>query len=835
MDGRWQRWVWNAGIPVLLLLVTLIPRVMTLGSLTNPDELGWLNRSVQFYDALSRREWSDTLQAFHPGVVPMWGFGAMMTARYGLEQLQAWLAAGALPMADLARAALWFPVAIAVLTVLAVYGLVRRLAGREAGLYAALLLAVSPYYLVFAHVIHMDLVHASLMIVAALLWINYLYRPRRWYYLVGSGVVSGLAMLTRTASLYLIPFGVLAVGAFFLSDNLSAGQRRLDAGWARWIGQTALAWLAWLSVLFLTIFALWPALWANPASVIDLLMVGITRSVENAHPAPMFLQGEIITEDPGILYYGLVLLFRLRPVTLILALLNPVVLILAWSRIQPEKRAAWLLGLAYPLFYFVQMSLATHKLGRYMLPVGIALNILAGISLAVGARWLTKLIARSREPSFIRALRQAVLGGLILLLALPWLRLAPYFSAYYSPLAGGSQQAVQVLTMDSGLGLSQAAAYLDEKPGAEGWLVPSFYHYVFQHYFRGQTQRPNRESWAGLPVEAQYVVLTEGQVQRDIYPATLDFFLPREPEHTISIDGIEYVSIYRVPRRELDASPPVQVPLEASFEGRVHLLGYDTSRLEDALLVTLYWRPITSMHRELRVTLRLIDAAGRVIHELNDPPWSGDVTVFQWPDGLAVQDQHTIPLAADLPPGDYRLAITLGQRYEDGHERPLPLEGSEETELVLEPVKVPPLPEPSRSVAEGNLGGLVRLLGYDAPQPLQVSAGATLPLTWTWEVLANMEADYTVFVHLAGADGQPVAQADSQPFGGTYPTSFWDVGERLADPHLLEIPAGVLPGDYELLVGMYLLSSGERLPLVGADGQVLGDSISLGRVQVPVP
>ena len=442
MDRRWQRWVWNAGIPVLLLLVTLIPRVVTLGSLTNPDELGWLNRSVQFYDALSRREWSDTLQAFHPGVVPMWGFGAMMTARYGLGQLQAWLAAGALPMADLARAALWFPVAIAVLTVLAVYGLVRRLAGREAGLYAALLLAVSPYYLVFAHVIHMDLVHASLMIVAALLWINYLYRPRRWYYLVGSGVVSGLAMLTRTASIYLLPFGLLAAGAFFLSDNLSVRQRRLDAGWARWIGQTALAWLAWLAVLLVTIFALWPALWANPASVIDLLMVGITRSVENAHPAPMFLQGEIITDDPGILYYGLVLLFRLRPVTLILALLNPVVLILAWSRIQPEKRAAWLLGLAYPLFYFVQMSLATHKLGRYMLPVGIALNILAGISLAVAACWLTKLIVRSRDPSFIRTLRQAVLVGLILLLALPWLRLAPYFSAYYSPLAGGSQQAV---------------------------------------------------------------------------------------------------------------------------------------------------------------------------------------------------------------------------------------------------------------------------------------------------------------------------------------------------------------------------------------------------------
>jgi uncharacterized membrane protein YeaQ/YmgE (transglycosylase-associated protein family) len=811
MDGRLQRWVWNVGIPVLLLLVALIPRIVALGPLTNPDELGWLNRSVQFYDALSRREWSDTLQAFHPGVVPMWGFGAMMTARFGLGQLQTWLVAETLPMADLARAALWFPVTISVLTILAVYGLVRRLAGREAGLYAALLLAVSPYYLIFTHVIHMDLVHASLMIVAALLWINYLYRPRRWYYLVGSGIVSGLAMLTRSASLYLVPFSLLAAGVFFLADNLSDPQQRLNAGWGRWIGRTALAWLIWLGVLSLTIFALWPALWDSPSSVIELLMVGITRSVENAHPAPVFLQGEIITEDPGIVYYGLVLLFRLRPLALVLAVLNPVILILVWSRLQPEKRAAWVLGLAYPLFYFVRMSLATHKLGRYMLPVEIALNILAGISLAAVARWLTSLITRSGETSSVRALRQAILGGLILLLALPWLRLAPYFSAYYSPLAGGAQQAVEVLTVDGGLGLSH------------------------QHYFRGQTQRPNKESWAGLPVKAQYMVITQGQAQRDIYPATLDFFLPREPEHTISINGIEYAWIYRVPRRELAVSPPIQYPLDVGFEGRVQLLGYDTSRTKDALLVTLYWRPITTMHRELRVTLRLVDTAGRVIHEQNDPPWSGDVTVLQWPDALAVQDQHTIPLAADLPPGDYRLVITLGQRYEDGQERLLPLEGSEETELLLDPVNVGPLPEPSWPVPEGNLGGMVRLLGYDSPQPPQISAGTTLPLTLTWEVLADMEADYTVFVHLAGTDGQPVAQADSQPLGGTYPTGFWDVGEILTDPHLLEVPSGVLPGDYELLVGMYLLSTGDRLPLLSTNGQVLGDSISLGRVKVLLP
>lgn len=827
-----QRWLWNVAIPILLFLVALLPRVVVPGPLTNPDELGWLNRSVSFYDALGRGDWEATLQAFHPGVVPMWGFGAMMCARYGLGQLQAWLAAGALPMADLARAALFFPVMISALTVVAVYGLVRRLAGREAGLYAALLLAVDAYYLGFTYMIHMDLAHASLMVVAALLWINSLHPPRRWPYLVGAGVASGLALLTRSASLYLIPFSLLAAGAYFVADNLAGEGHRLKPGWGQWLGRMALAWLVWLGVVVLTVVALWPALWADPVTVLDRLGVGIFRSVGNAHPAPLFFRGEIITEDPGTLYYWMVLLFRLPPATLFLIILNPVLLVLAWRRLPPTGRAAWGLGLAYPAFYFFQMSLATHKLGRYMLPVAVALTIMAGVSLAVVARWLTARVIQQRKGT-LRAGRMVVLSVVIVLLAIPWLRLAPYFSAYYNPLAGGGQQAVDQLTVGSGLGLSQAAAYLNEKPEAQNMMVPSFYHYVFQYYFQGRTQRPTEESWAGLPVTAHYVVITRGQVQRDIYPATLDFFLPRQPEHTVRINSIDYASIYRVPRRELGAPPPIQHPLDANFEGSVRLLGYNIGRMQNGLLVILYWQPVTTMHRNLQVGLRLVAEGGRVIAERDEPPWSGEVAVLAWPDGQAVQDKHALPLPADLAPGDYTLVVSLKQLYKDGAERWLSLAGSEATELHVD-LGALSLPEPSQPVAQGNLGDMVRLVGYDL-SPADVAAGAGLPLTLTWQCLAAMDADYTVFVHLVGEDKRPLAQTDGQPLGGTYPTSYWHAGERLADPYILEIPSDVPPGEYELLAGMYLLATGERLSLLDAGGQVLGDSIPLDRITVTSP
>ena len=835
-EVRRQRLWWDVGIPIVLLLAALLPRVVAFGALTNPDELRWLERSVAFYDALQRGDWGATLEAFHPGIVPAWGFGAALCARYGLEQLRAWQATGALPLAELARTALLFPVFLSVLTVLVVYGLVRRLAGREAAFYGALLLALEPYYLAFSHAIHLDLTQASLMIVAALLWLNYLQHPRQWRYLLGSGVVAGLAFLTRTAALYLVPFGLLSGGLYFLADNLAGRGLRLRPGWGRWLGRTALAWLAWLLLWALTLLVLWPAMWVEPWAVLGRLGQGILRSVENPHAAPVFFRGQVMTADPGVLYYVLILLFRLRPLTLFLAVLNPLLLALNWRRLSPQKRAAWLAGLAYGVFYFLQMSLPPHKLERYLLPLVPPLCLLAGVSLWQAVRWLTGL---SKVRWLQGGWRTVVVGLVVVLLAVPWLRLAPYYAAYFNPLAGGGEKAQELFIVGGGLGLDLAAAYLNDQPDAENLWALSFYPQIFGPYFVGHTQSPAYASWSGLPLTAHYEVVTSGQVQRRLYPTILALFQTRQPEYTVRLNDIEYAWIYQVPRRELSAPPPIQHPLEAdgaNFEGRVHLLGYDLGRTEDALLVTLYWQPLESAHQELGVRLHLVDDAGQVRVEQSDPPWAGEGGVLTWPGTVAAQGVHRLVLPPDLPAGDYRLLVSLVERdREGGGEHPWLLAGSQAAWLDLGPVTVDPLPEPSQPVAEGNLGGLVRLVGYDPAPPLQVAAGTNLPLTLTWEALAPMMEDYTVFVHLTGDDGRPLAQADGPPLAGTRPTSFWKAGERLVDGYLVAIPAGVPPGEYELRVGMYLLATGERLPLLDPADRVVGDYVPLGPVIVASP
>jgi 4-amino-4-deoxy-L-arabinose transferase-like glycosyltransferase len=820
--ARWQAAMGALSLFLLalsLFLLALIPRLLGRLPLDNTDEFLWIYRTVNFWTAVLQGNWAGTKQSLHPGAVPPWGFGIALLSRFDLAQLQAWRTVSDQVLLDIARTAALFPILLTSLTVVVSYFWLKRLAGHRIALVSAVLLALEPYYLIHSTLVHLDATLASLMFLAALAWLVYLLADGGWPYLLLSGVLAGLAVMTKIPAIYLLPFALLAAGVTYVI--------RVGGLWGatsgREVGRLGGALVAWVAIAGVTMFAVWPVLWVDgPQTVVEVVQRAFGH-LELSYPIPVYFMGQVV-DDPGVLYYVLTLGFRLRPLTFVLASLSLLALPLAWRRLQPKHRAALVLGIAYPLFFFLQMSLSGQKQGRYLLPVFPALVVLAATTLVLG-------LERALRP---RAVRFALVPTVVVLvlLSLPWLRMAPHYAMYYNPLLGGRARAVELLTGGGGEGLDLAAAYMNAKPGAENLLVPSFYYPVFDAYFRGESQGPNEDSWAGLPVTADYVVLTQTQVQRNLYPATIHFLLSQQPEHTVRVNGIDYARIYRIPRQSLAGPPPIQHPSGANFENRVRMLGYDASRTATGLLVTLYWQPLASIHADLSVDVRLTDSAGRTLAEVKEPPWSGNVSVLSWRDGVAVRDKHLLPLPAGVPDTG-QLVLSLEQQNRDGWSWQLALLQNDETELGLGPVDLR-LARPSNPIVEGNLGDVVRLLGYDIGST-RVQAGATLPLTLTWECLDTMDDDYTVFVHLVGADGEPLAQVDSQPLGGSYPTSFWDAGERLRDPYLLELPADLAPGEYELRVGMYLLATGDRLPLYGSGGQSLGDSVRLDTVTITVP
>jgi hypothetical protein len=130
-----------------------------------------------------------------------------------------------------------------------------------------------------------------------------------------------------------------------------------------------------------------------------------------------------------------------------------------------------------------------------------------------------------------------------------------------------------------------------------------------------------------------------------------------------------------------------------------------------------------------------------------------------------------------------------------------------------------------------NLGGEIMLTGYSLGAAT-VRPGEPLLLTLYWQALGPVPRSYTVFTHLLDKNAQVQAQMDGQPVGGTRPTDTWEPGEVIRDNYALLLPQNLPPGSYDLEAGMYLWPDMTRLPVLGEDGQVMGDRVLLGSVEV---
>jgi hypothetical protein len=132
-------------------------------------------------------------------------------------------------------------------------------------------------------------------------------------------------------------------------------------------------------------------------------------------------------------------------------------------------------------------------------------------------------------------------------------------------------------------------------------------------------------------------------------------------------------------------------------------------------------------------------------------------------------------------------------------------------------------PERVEHPLEYTFDGKLELMGYSLPNGPPLPASESLVIVFYWRVLAEMDEDYTVFLHLLGEDrdgsgSELVGQWDGQPFDNDYPTSYWLPGEILADAHVLSLE-GVQSVNAYLLLGLYRLSDGMRLPAHTATGE----------------
>jgi hypothetical protein len=293
-----------------------------------------------------------------------------------------------------------------------------------------------------------------------------------------------------------------------------------------------------------------------------------------------------------------------------------------------------------------------------------------------------------------------------------------------------------------------------------------------------------------------------------------------------------YALTESIGRYRLYRPAPLHRELSAAFGQEVTLAGYRLDATGGAelpaltpgadLAVSLLWQAQRPMTTSYTVFVHFVDAQGRRLAQDDAIPFGGIYPTTRWAAGELVRDVHTLRLPADLAPGRYLLRVGL---YRSGDQRRLPLvTGGDSLALAALRVGPPVICAPSVSAPQ-RLGADVLLSSYQIA-PL---AGGKVDVTLCWQADRYLASNYTVFVHLLAPDGKPVSQHDGPPTDeeGEYPTLLWEPGETVRDVHAVPVPPGLPPGEYQLVAGMYLPATGQRL---GAGSG--SDTVSLGTLTI---
>jgi len=116
-------------------------------------------------------------------------------------------------------------------------------------------------------------------------------------------------------------------------------------------------------------------------------------------------------------------------------------------------------------------------------------------------------------------------------------------------------------------------------------------------------------------------------------------------------------------RGHIMTPPAAQYTMTATFGTLARLVGYDLMLSENGvpaggtLAVTLHWQALGAADRPYTVFVHLVDENGAVRGYGDAEPGGGRFPAPGWLAGEYLADEHVVTVAADTPPGRYRLAV----------------------------------------------------------------------------------------------------------------------------------------------------------------------------------
>ena len=556
-----------------LCVACFVSRLNQLDAHWSADEARWLRRSAVFIDSVQGGRFERTLIAYHPGVMTMWLAGLRT---FLLDKLT-WRS-----LKDLLFARYF--VGLVVLSGLIVtFFLLIRLFPLWPTTFAWSFLAINPFFLAQSRRVHTDALAAVFILLTMLLFLLYCETPKQRRYLIFSGVAFGLACLSKSYSLILLLWIPMCLLLF-----------RKSTPWREFLYTSFGAGIVFLNCSLLTVFVLWPVFW-NPAFLLFGLCLGgitvyvyqifqeeteqrplpfmaaffvflaisvctvrvvllifdrITWAVTTPHEVEHFFLGKVVY-DPGVLFYPFALSIKSAPVTVPLAVFGVVLL---WKQRKGTYLSAQRLRIVFSLIlgvllFILCLTLTSKKFSRYLLPVFPMVDMLAGLGLFYGVKWGGGVLFRSERLRQVWQIACVVL--VFALTAIPVFALHPYYGTYYN-FCWKFRGITEIISVGDASGLDIAARYINQRPNADQMSVQvsPLATEFFQYYFVGTAYRAakNRigDTSERRPADYEVVYIRDSQIGRVPQTGTRNGQL----EHTITLNGIEHVWIYRVREEE---------------------------------------------------------------------------------------------------------------------------------------------------------------------------------------------------------------------------------------------------------------------------------------------
>lgn len=353
-------------------------------------------------------------------------------------------------------------------------------------------------------------------------------------------------------------------------------------------------------------------------------------------------------------------------------------------------------------------------------------------------------------------------------------------------------------------------------------------------------------AWVGLIVGAlvRWIQLLDAALGRLLFPAEAALavllvagwmFWARQASRVAVVPlALLAASVVAVPSTLLAAyAPPPTLSLQTIEQrpGRAVDIRYgDIARLirvnaprdhwpqpGQGFYVDLCWEPLARDDRQLMVLVQIIGENNQLISSRRTMPGLGSYPIGVWQPGGRFCDKVHVQLNDTVrAPAIYQVEVSFIDQVTNQRLPAVAPDGTTLSTNFVDTLKVAPAAYAVPAIENPvnyRLGDQIELIGYDL-RPAQVQPGQAARLRLYWRAVRPPDLNYTVFVHVPMSATALLAQADSPPQTGAYPTTFWDAGEVVSDEHVIAIGPEARSGQYPIVVGLYNPLDGARLPLM---------------------